>query len=163
MEWIDFLLNNPLVIAGLIFAISSLFGKKAKDKKAEAQRDRKRKPASVPNQSAAPHKAEAEKPGRESFEEAKERMKEAAKTIEARYKSAKSTLPNADGGTVSKNVTEIKEQADQFMQQTAQKAPAAPKKTPAAARDDIVRGIIWSEIIGPPRSKKPHRAARRQL
>ncbi|MDX8292082.1 hypothetical protein SLL00_19895 [Metabacillus indicus] len=162
MQWIDFLLNNPLVIAGLIFAVSSLFGKKARDKKAEAQRDRKRKPATVQN-TAAPHRAEAEKPGRESFEEAKDRMKEAVKTIEARYQSAKSTLPNADEDAASRNVTEIKEQADLFVQQTAQKAPAAPKKTPAAARDDIVRGIIWSEIIGPPRSKKPHRAARRQL
>lgn len=162
MQWIDFLLNNPLVIAGLIFAISSLFGKKARDKKAEAQRDRKRKPATVQN-TAAPNRAEAEKPGRESFEEAKDRMKEAVKTIEARYQSAKSTLPNADEDAASRNVTEIKEQADLSIQQTAQKAPAAPKKTPAAARDDIVRGIIWSEIIGPPRSKKPHRAARRQL
>ncbi|MGD6795785.1 hypothetical protein [Metabacillus indicus] len=163
MEWIDFLLNNPLVIAGLIFAISSLFGKKARDKKAEAQRDRKRNPATVQNQSAAPHRAEAEKPGRESFEEAKDRMKEAVKTIEARYQSAKSTLPNADEDAASRNLTEIKEQADLFMQQASQKAPAARKKTSAAARDDIVRGIIWSEIIGPPRSKKPHRAARRQL
>ncbi|UOK57071.1 hypothetical protein MGI18_20695 [Bacillus sp. OVS6] len=38
MDLVEFILSNPLVIAGLIFVLSSLFGKKRRENNSEGKR-----------------------------------------------------------------------------------------------------------------------------
>jgi gas vesicle protein len=148
MDLVEFILSNPLVIAGLIFVLSSLFGKK---KKGKQQRRQKENPAaSVPVPSIEQT---------ETKPEAKERMKEAIDTIETRYHSVKSEmseLGNEIGSAADEIQAEI--QTDSKNSQNER-----TKANPVINKDNVVQGIIWSEILGSPRSKKPHASAKRRV
>lgn len=146
MELVDFILSNPLVIVGLIFVISSLFGKKKKERQ---QRRKKEKPAS-----AAPSIDQTA-----NQQPAKDRMKEAIQTIESRYQAAKtdsSELGNEIGSPADEIKTEI-------VTVSKINQPERTKANSVINKNNVVQGFIWSEILGSPRSKKPHSSAKRRV
>ncbi|MDQ0858332.1 hypothetical protein [Bacillus sp. V2I10] len=150
MDLVDFILSNPLVIAGFIFVLSSLFGKKKKGKQQRRQMENPASSASVPVPSID---QTANQPA------AEERLKEAIDTIENRHHSAKSEmieLGNEIGSAADAIQAEI---------QTDSKNSQLKRTTanPVINKDNVVQGIIWSEILGPPRSKKPHASAKRRV
>lgn len=146
MELVDFILSNPLVIVGLIFVLSSLFGKKKKERQ---QRRQKEKPAS----------AEPSIDQTANQQPAKERMKEAIQTIESRYQAAKT-----DSGELG---NEIGSPADEIKTEIVTVSKInQPERTVANSvinKNNVVQGFIWSEILGSPRSKKPHPSAKRRV
>lgn len=148
MEIIDFILSNPLVVAGFIFVLSSLFGKKGKEKK---QRRQKEKSSSAESLSRPSNDQNAKQPVHH------ESMKEAIETIESRYHTAKKNISElgAEIGTAI-NENQVTNQIDSSsVQHKRQKTSAAINK------ENAVQGFIWSEILGPPRSKKPHSSSKR--
>ncbi|TDL82252.1 hypothetical protein [Peribacillus frigoritolerans] len=148
MELVDFILTNPLVIAGLIFVLSSLFGKKKRERQ---QRRQKEKPASAAPVPSIDQTA--------NHQPAKERMKEAIQTIESRYQAAKtdsSELGNEIGSPADEMKTEI-------VTVSKISKPERAKANHVINKDNVVQGFIWSEILGPPRSKKPHPSAKRRV
>jgi DNA repair exonuclease SbcCD ATPase subunit len=150
MDLVDFILSNPLVIAGFIFVLSSLFGKKKKGKKQRRQMENPASAASVPvpsiDQTANQQAAE-------------ERLKEAIDTIETRYHSAKNEMSEL-GNEIGSAADEIQAEI-----QTGSKKSQLErtKANPVINKDNVVQGIIWSEILGSPRSKKPHASAKRRV
>lgn len=150
MDLVEFILSNPLVIAGLIFVLSSLFGKKKKGKQQRRQKENPASAASVPVPSIEQT---------ETKPEAKERMKEAIDTIETRYHSVKSEMSEL-GNEIGSAADEIQAgiQTDSKNSQNER-----TKANPVINKDNVVQGIIWSEILGSPRSKKPHASAKRRV
>jgi DNA repair exonuclease SbcCD ATPase subunit len=148
MDLVEFILSNPLVIAGLIFVLSSLFGKK---KKGKQQRRQKENPAaSVPVPSIEQT---------ETKPEAKERMKEAIDTIETRYHSVKSEMSEL-GNEIGSAADEIQAEIQTYSKNSQN---GRTRANPVINKDNVVQGIIWSEILGSPRSKKPHASAKRRV
>jgi DNA repair exonuclease SbcCD ATPase subunit len=150
MDLVDFILSNPLVIAGFIFVLSSLFGKKKKEKKQRRQMEDPASAASVPvpsiDQTANQQAAE-------------ERLKEAIDTIETRYYSAKSEMSEL-GNEIGSAADEIQAEIQTGSKKSQLKRT---KANPVINKDNVVQGIIWSEILGLPRSKKPHASAKRRV
>jgi DNA repair exonuclease SbcCD ATPase subunit len=150
MDLVDFILSNPLVIAGFIFVLSSLFRKKKKEKKQRRQMEDPASAASVPvpsiDQTANQQAAE-------------ERLKEAIDTIETRYHSAKSEMSEL-GNEIGSAADEIQAEIQTGSKKSQLKRT---KANPVINKDNVVQGIIWSEILGLPRSKKPHASAKRRV
>ncbi|USK32663.1 hypothetical protein LIT25_19005 [Bacillus sp. F19] len=150
MDLVDFILSNPLVIAGFIFVLSSLFGKKKKEKQ---QRRQKENPASAASAPVPSINQTANQPA------AKERLKEAIDTIETRYHSAKSEMSGL-GNEIGSAADEIQAEIQTDSKNSQLKRT---KANPVINKDNVVQGIIWSEILGSPRSKKPHASAKRRV
>lgn len=148
MEIIDFILSNPLVVAGFIFVLSSLFGKKGKEKK---QRRQKEKQSSAETVSLPSNDENVKKPVHH------ESMKDAIETIESRYHSAKKDISEL-GAEIGSAINE-----NQLTNQIEPKSSLHKRQKSSAAinRENAVQGFIWSEILGPPRSKKPHSRTKR--
>jgi hypothetical protein len=148
MEIIEFILSNPLVVAGLIFVLSSLFGKKEKEKKQRRQKEKRSSAESVPLPSN-------EKNDKQPVHH--ESMKEAIETIELRYHSAKKEISEL-GAHVGSGINE-----NQLTNQIEAKSSDHKRQQKSAAinSENAVQGFIWSEILGPPRSKKPHSRTKR--
>ncbi|MCM3596279.1 hypothetical protein M4D55_10885 [Metabacillus idriensis] len=149
MEFVDFILSNPLVIAGLIFVLSSLFGKKKKER--QKQRRQKEKPAPAAPVPSIDQTADQQP--------AKERMKEAIQTIESRYQAAK-TDSSELGNEIGSASDEIK---SEIVTVSKISQPERTKANHVINKDNVVQGFIWSEILGSPRSKKPHPSAKRRV
>ncbi|MDU0811449.1 hypothetical protein P9738_18120 [Bacillus siamensis] len=136
------ILTNPLVIAAVIGIISAIFGKKNKDEKRPPNRrpaDQKKKQDHT--QPPKEHKPEAEEmpavskgnPFEQKRREAEKRLAETEQMFNGL--DHKLTSQRARNASLKKSALKIK-------------------------KETAVQGIIFSEILGPPRAKKPHRTMR---
>ncbi|AOC91787.1 hypothetical protein [Bacillus amyloliquefaciens] len=133
------ILTNPLVIAAVIGIISAIFGKKNKDEK--------RPPGTRPENRAK--KQEHKQPHKEHKPEAEEMPAVSEENpFEKKRREAEKRL--AETEQIFNGLEH---------QLTSARARNATLKKPALKikKETAVQGIIFSEILGPPRAKKPHR------
>lgn len=136
------ILTNPLVIAAVIGIISAIFGKKNKDEK--------RPPGTRPENQAK--KQEHKQPHKEHKPEAEEMPAVPEENLfEKKRREAEKRLAETE-----QMFNGLEHQLTSARQRnTTLKKPALKIK-----KETAVQGIIFSEILGPPRAKKPHRTMR---
>lgn len=167
---IDFLLNNiPLVIV-ILGGIFSLLGR---------QEDKKKKTVNKPVQTARPkddeehdyQTSQTELPKNENpFELLKRELEKQLKTEVEKHKPElnKSKEVIAQQETQNANIEEKQElipsrhqlltrEMKKLEQELANKKASSTKVLPKLTSEKVVEGIIWSEVLGPPRAKKPYR------
>lgn len=130
------ILTNPLVIAAVIGIISAIFGKKSKDEKQGAK---KRPVPQAQKQPAEQHKPEEvpvvseENPFEQKRREAENRLAETKQTFKGLEREL--TVVRSRNASLKKNVLKVN-------------------------KDTAVQGVIFGEVLGPPRAKKPHNTMR---
>ncbi|MBB6445982.1 hypothetical protein [Bacillus benzoevorans] len=157
----NFFFDNPFLAIILIAVISSFFKKKKED---SAQKQ------GSPKQLGNGHKPRPLNP----FEEARELFKELAssvseetkpiskKTREKTVRQLKRSAETAASNLVRAERTSIGLQ--DVVPETAQEADTPAALTPGTTsqkklevrENQVIDAIIWSEILGPPRAKKPY-------
>jgi TolA-binding protein len=172
---LEFLLENPFILIALIAFISSFFKKKKEEKPV------KQTPRSVQQeQRAQAERTSADSALAETLKEEYRQQEEKAKRIEEEYRQQEEKAKKME-----EEYRQRKQQAEESMKalqnqrraaerkaskiaKTASNTNAEHRKEPSGAgsfefrKQSLADGIIWSEILGPPRSKNPHRSLNRK-
>lgn len=159
MKIIEFLLNNIFIVVIIIGALASLFGKAGS----------KRKPNQMPDFGGGglPRMPFPQKNEKERSEERRPVERTETQTLyrprpeQERHPSA-SQEGNAAATAAQAAALERalhKAAASKAMAHEAANRQTANQSAMAASvqADDIRKAIVWSEILGPPRSKRPYR------
>ncbi|GLB58251.1 hypothetical protein [Cytobacillus sp. NCCP-133] len=154
----EILLENPFILIALLAFISSLFKKK---KKGESEKQKKRpqqRPEPQAEQSAAEVLME------KAVKEEKRQQAERASRIEEEYRRRKQQAEESI--RVLQNQKLAAERQASVFREPAEKPVDRPQARIqgqfAPQKKALVDGIIWSEILGPPRAKGPHRSLKRK-
>ncbi|MCS0670846.1 hypothetical protein [Cytobacillus firmus] len=157
----EFLLENPFILIALIAFISSFFKKKKEEKPV------KQTPRSIQQEQRT--QAERTSPDSALAETLKEEYRqqaEKAKRIEEEYRQRKQQAE--ESMKALQNQRRAAERKASALAKTASNTNAEHRKEPSGAgsfefrKQSLVDGIIWSEILGPPRSKNLHRSLKRK-
>ncbi len=146
----EILFENPLIIIILIGVISSLFKNRNKNERQEspAKRVETRKPKSTQN-------------GSDVFQEMKEIFREASHTYQEEIKPVR-RLPEQHLPKITEVKVEPVEVQPSISEDIArgQSGSQIPQLgQPKGLKVDeskLAEAVIWSEILGPPRAKKPY-------
>lgn len=151
-QLIELLMQNLFFVILIIGGIYSFF-KRQLEKQNEQQQ-----PGKVRQRQQSPHQAETmsmpqEERSRTSrpAREPSERMKKVRSNIEEMYTAKREEYENAiqDGTDRVESVRKpIRTKTTPNLQ--TQKSTLIPNP------DNVAQGVIWAEILGPPRSRKPH-------
>ncbi|MFE8695385.1 hypothetical protein ACFYKT_03315 [Cytobacillus sp. FJAT-53684] len=162
----DFLFDNPFIPFVLVAIITALFNKGKGKNQEKNNHLPKRQPVQTKQSKGYPMSApvqearKSEKPSRmprKVMDNIEREYLDRKKQVEAELKARK------DQQSVTENRTRS------FMQTTADQsknniAPPLEKERKTAIsieKQKLVDGIIWSEILGPPRALNPHRSINR--
>jgi uncharacterized protein HemX len=158
---LEFLLENPFILIALIAFISSFFKKKKEEKPV------KQTPRSVQQeQRAQAERTSADSALAETLKEEYRQQEEKAKRIEEEYRQRKQQAE--ESMKALQNQRRAAERKASKIAKTASNTNAEHRKEPSGAgsfefrKQSLADGIIWSEILGPPRSKNPHRSLNRK-
>jgi inner membrane protein involved in colicin E2 resistance len=138
------LLTNPLVWAVLVGLFTKIFVSKEDENKKKQQETKKTK-----NQLPKPVMTTVEKP-----RENRRRQKQIEKqTVQQAYEK----LKNHEAEQIQKNINVSPQQTRKtaMTRSQANNKPLQEEKM-IFNQKTAVQGIIWSEVLGPPRSKNPH-------
>ncbi|MEK5106618.1 hypothetical protein MHI57_07580 [Cytobacillus sp. FSL K6-0129] len=166
---IDFLLENPLLLVFLIGIITSLFGKKVNDQQSDKQKQPRGK--SVEEQEEARRQmmdAEKQEEGPPVYDRNEEKLKRYAKAtmqeagveVSDRKKEAEERLAD-----LRKQKEEAQKRASAFLSATKNKNVAnnnVDQPSLRVSNKQLVDAVVWSEILGQPRSRNPHRTMKRK-
>lgn len=160
-----FLLDNPFLIIVIISIIFSFF--KKKDGGSQQHKNVPPKPQhqpvrTQPNEQHRPIFGETRNTDSRSAEE---KMNMHEREYLERKKQAESMMD------VLKEQQRLKEKQAELIQLTADKHASEPslpidnkriqsKSTFSAGKQQLIDGLIWSEILGPPKARNPHRSLR---
>ncbi|MBN8200593.1 MULTISPECIES: hypothetical protein [Bacillaceae] len=157
----EFLLENPFILIALIAFISSFFKKKKEEKPV------KQTPRSVQQeQRTQAEGTSADSALAEALKEEKRQQAEKARRIEEEYRQRKQKAE--ESMKALQNQRRAAERKTNALARSASNKNAEyPKEASGAGsleprKQSLVDGIIWSEILGPPRSKNPHRSLNRK-
>ncbi|MEH7885454.1 hypothetical protein V7654_14170 [Bacillus sp. JJ1609] len=162
------LIGNPIVIFVLIGILSSLFNK-AKgngqnnqqrrpvrpvskpaglDGPVKAQREPRREPRPVQTRPVKPQpdKTEREPVAASSIQKVYQERKRQAEKVDSKARTADRGRLSSEGATVRSRLSGAKEE---------------PVLDFQPDRDRLIEGLIWSEVLGQPRAKKPYSPSRR--
>ncbi|MBD7935807.1 MULTISPECIES: hypothetical protein [Cytobacillus] len=167
---IDFLLENPLLLIFLIGIITSLFGKKVNDQQPDKQKQPRGMSVEEQEEARRQMMQDAEKqeevpPVYDRNEEklkryAKDIVQEASVEVSDRKKEAEERLAD-----LRKQKAEAQKRASAFLSATKNKDVANNKVDQPSMRvsnKQLVDAVVWSEILGQPRSRNPHRTMKRK-
>lgn len=167
---IDFLLENPLLLVFLIGIITSLFGKKVNDQQSDKQKQPRGKSVEEQEEARRQMMQDAEKqeegpPVYDRNEEklkryAKATMQEASVEVSDRKKEAEERLAD-----LRKQKEEAQKRASAFLSATKNKNVAnnnVDQPSMRVSNKQLVDAVVWSEILGQPRSRNPHRTMKRK-
>lgn len=156
----EILLENPFILIALLAFISSFF----KKKKGEQPENPNRPPQQRPQPQAERPAVEASI--EEALKEEKRQQAERASRIEEEYRRRKQqaeesmrTLQNQKRAA-EKKVNSLREPAAKLVERPQTQKQTSGQFTPQ--KQALVDGVIWSEILGPPRAKNPHRSIQRK-
>ena len=163
----EFLFENPFILVVLIGLISSLFGKKGDQEDQKKQPANPRRPQQQPRQ-PYDRKGTGQRQGRPQ-----PRLEPAsAKQIPAKVKM-EDYQPEAL--TELQEKYEEKKRAEAALKRAGQTRPGRLDRSgadPIRANEigldlkpegeRLIEGLAWSQILGEPRSKQPHRTMRRR-
>ncbi|RBP94094.1 hypothetical protein DFO70_105338 [Cytobacillus firmus] len=155
----EFLLENPFILIALIAFISSFFKKKKKEKPV------KQTPRSLQQEQQA-ERTSADSALPVTLKEEYRQQAEKARRIEEEYRQRKQQAE--ESMKALQNQRRAVERKASTLAKTASNTNAEQPKEPSGAgsfelrKQSLVDGIILSEILGPPRSKNPHRSLNRR-
>ncbi|MCM3705205.1 MULTISPECIES: hypothetical protein [Cytobacillus] len=155
----EFLFENPFILIAVIAFISSLFKKKKEERPVkQAPRVQQENRTEAERTSADPALAEV-------LEEEKRKLAEKSRRIEQEYRQRKQQAEQSMKALQSQQ--RAAERKASAISRTAANTKAYPVEASGAGKyepqkQSLVDGIIWSEILGPPRSKNPHRSLNRK-
>jgi len=136
---LEFIFENPWLIVILIGALSSIFGGSRGDKKKE------RKPVQSPKRNQPPIQEERKI-------ETRPNITRQERTVKREEVSKTESLPNHQSSSRNEGITRFNQPRIKH-EETRQK--------PAFQTDHILEGIIWSEILNKPKSKRQGRSRTR--
>ncbi|MDF1508311.1 hypothetical protein PZE06_08935 [Robertmurraya sp. DFI.2.37] len=151
----QFLLDNPFILIILLGILSSMF-KTNKEKPANKKPTRQASTTSTENPPPSNPMAEVfrelveEAPAKPIYNEYVDTKKEAEAKIAALKKQQEQY---ADKVSRMNTLSRINEQSQPLMESVAKSG-----RTFKVEGEKLADAIIWSEILGPPRAKKPHRS-----
>ncbi|GLI86330.1 hypothetical protein Q0N12_17285 [Rossellomorea marisflavi] len=136
---------------GLIFAIvigliSAFFGRNKEKGKDQTNRPRTPNPGSNPSRSPEIEQTKAR---------VEKQVKKSAANLQTRFEEKKATAAN----TITETWKEEEKQLSKQMEKTLAKAETIRKKhidLDFHNQDDVVKGFIYSEVFGAPRSRRRH-------
>ena len=136
---------------GLIFAIvigliSAFFGRNKEKGKDQTNRPRTPNPGSNPSRSPEIEQTKAR---------VEKQVKKSAANLQTRFEEKKATAAN----TITETWKEEEKQLSKQMEKTLAKAETIRKKRidlDFHSQDDVVKGFIYSEVFGAPRSRRRH-------
>lgn len=147
----EFLFENPFILIVLIGIISSLFKKKKVEEKSKS-------PNPKPFVESMPF---PEPDIVQEFEYTHIPEQEVASELDAEKKQ------------LEEEIASLKKQKQSLTKETerlksidrTQQVSFTPKETstPSTQEQTLVEAVIWSEILGPPRSRKPHHSCEQKL
>ncbi|MGE6752008.1 hypothetical protein ACQKFO_01110 [Rossellomorea sp. NPDC071047] len=150
---------EPLIIAILIGLITSIFNKVKESPSDKPVRQKPIQTASAPP--SEPHARERERerdrPARSRVpREYKEPLKDAASSIQSRFEEKRK-----EAETTYADLQKKEERYSRRLEAHQTQAKKIREKSSTLnidfnKEDDIVKGFIFSEVFGPPRSKKRH-------
>lgn len=161
----QFLFENPILIFLLIGLISSIF---KRSKGEEKQKQRPKRPA----QPIRPVQREPMSNSETSIPE--EVDSRPMQRTQAQRQELRKAQPNPQSALldIQKKYEERKKQEHEASRSTLNRPLIQPEATKESASlessmqlkpeaDRLIEGIAWAQILGEPRSKKPHRTMRR--
>ncbi|MGN7177390.1 hypothetical protein BK139_06035 [Paenibacillus sp. FSL R5-0490] len=157
----EFLLENPFILIAVIAFISSFFKKKKEEKPV------KQAPRSVQQENRTQaERTSADNALAEVLEEEKKKLTEKSRRIEEDYRQRKQQAEQSMKALQSQQRA-AERKASAISRTTANTKTGSPVEAAGAGKFEpqkqtLVDGIIWSEILGPPRSKNPHRSLNRK-
>lgn len=146
----DFLLDNPLIIAILVGIISSIFKKRKNETKPTKKKSKNFwETVQLPNFDSSPEVKPLQK-----AEVYREETVQPVRTIQEDYLEAqrKADLLKRDAMDIEQNVKS--NEAKRSYEASASQA----KNDFEVDSNKLADAIIWSEILGPPRARRPHRS-----
>ncbi|PAE23308.1 MULTISPECIES: hypothetical protein [Bacillaceae] len=156
----EFLFENPFILIAVIAFISSMFKKK------KEERPVKQAPRSVQQENRTQAERTSADPAlAEVLEEEKRKLTEKSRRIEQEYRQRKQQTEQSMKALQSQQ--RAAERKASAISRTAANTKTYPVEASGAGKfepqkQSLVDGIIWSEILGPPRSKNPHRSLNRK-
>jgi hypothetical protein len=155
---LEFILENPFILVVLIGIISSLFSK--------AKRSGNTNPAERrgnPEPERDPYADAGYEPEEKADVPLQKAGKQALESMETYYQEKKEQAEERARRLADRQ--ELLERRVQNSRRTADKPernlPAEPSSRTSVSREKLADAIVWSEILGPPRSKNPRRLHRR--
>ncbi|KON86999.1 hypothetical protein AF332_09370 [Sporosarcina globispora] len=157
----EFLLENPFILIALIAFISSFF-KKKKEKKPVKQTPR----SLHQEQRTQTERSSADSALAEALKEEERQQAEKARRIEEEYRQRKQQAEERMNALQNQR-RDAERKANAFAKAASNTKSEYQKQSSGAGhfeprKQALVDGIIWSEILGPPRSKNPHRSLNRK-
>jgi hypothetical protein len=155
---LEFLLENPFILVVLIGIISSLFSK--------AKRGSSSGPVQQPGNvelESGPYKDAGYEPEEKAAAPVQKAGRQASESMESYYQERKEQAEER-----ARRLSERQDVLERRVQ-NARSAAGNPEKSKSAepagraavSREKLADAIVWSEILGPPRSKNPRRLHRR--
>ncbi|KMK93854.1 hypothetical protein [Rossellomorea marisflavi] len=135
-----------LILAIVIGLISALFGRNKEKGKDQTNRPRTPTPGSNPSRSPEIEQTKAR---------VEEQVKKGAASIQTRFEEKKAAAQN----TVAHTLKEEEKRLSKQMEKTLAKAETIRTKRidlDFHNQDDVVKGFIYSEVFGAPRSRRRH-------
>lgn len=154
----EFIFENPLILAALVWIVSSLFGGKKKKQQQEQQQKKQRpveKPPTIEEQGYWETFGEPEE------QSAEVRARETAAQMEAQYEEQKRKAQKKVE-ELQRKQREVPARVSTARFENKQYAEKKPNTSLAPSKQNLADAVIWSEILGPPRARNPHRAYRRK-
>lgn len=135
MNILDFLLHNFFIVLAVIAGIVSFFKGSLSSEKQEKETKRAQKPF-VPQQTS---------PMRKRVEQEIKKRQRSTESLEEKLKEAKQQVENEIAVPPLVPRVHVKKEKVE-----------APAPSLHVSKKQVVQGVIWSEILGPPRSKNPY-------
>lgn len=162
------LFENPIILIFLIWLISSLFTKAKGNNKNTNQEARPSEARTVQKQQTRPMPTDNQKP-MSPVKRLEQMAQEMAERLEREYadkrKFAESTIkvPKESPTPIEKQAEPIKvAEVKPIIPPSQDKQLQSPKLNLSAEKQKVIDGVVWAEILGPPRSLNPHRTLRRK-
>lgn len=160
----DFLFDNPFIIVVLIGIISSFFKKNKEEKKQTTQRSPKPFVERTPKPKPEIFKQLEQEITKYLVPERQEvptKQETAKKSIQSDYLEAKKQAEAKPPVLQEQNSEQVllEVQGEQYQMESSPPL-TVPRASFSVDKDRLADAVIWSEILGPPRAKRPHRSVK---
>ncbi|MBP2241672.1 hypothetical protein J2Z40_002244 [Cytobacillus eiseniae] len=152
----EFLMDNPFILFIIIAMLSSMFGKGKGKNQQNQQKQNQSRPRQAPVQSnpIEPIPSEA----RNASSQIKREYLERKRQEEKKRQEIKNRPPIMQ--EMSKKQAVKKEEKTLYNPSIV---PVEKKPALSIEKQKLVDGVIWAEILGPPRALNPHRSINRKI
>ena len=157
---LEFLIENPVIIIFLLMGLSSLFTKQ----KAKPHSGPETEPINIPREvereviKPKPLIPSEQIPKSKPYEEWKTEVYENIPTQVKIEESHTNRPEKTEEINHEKTMAHLQTELQDLEQQLTTKKKVLKTSTGNLNRTKIMEAIVWSEILGPPRAKKPYRS-----